>query len=297
MATIWNELLGASARYYNVGGVKTRCIECGSAGEPVILLTGMWGHAEFWMKSLLPLSRRFRVYAVDMLGHGLTDAPDVKYELPDFVNHIVGFLDAAGLAKAHFIGNSLGGWVSAFVALTRPERLNKLILVCNASLKPTDEPLQDFEGLSKIIRMETEAIKRPTVAGFEASYSFFTHKPAAIASELHELAEVACRIFQRPETQKAALRMGSETSIADLEKGTQGASRQKYALTAERLKQITAPTYFLWGAYNPTMPAAMAEKAHKLVPGSKFEVMDCGHYPHLERYEAFNDKVSAFLSS
>src|SRR5262249_52805918 len=114
-------------------------------------LTGMWGHAEFWMKSVLPLSKRFRVYAVDMLGHGLTDAPEVNYELPDFVNHIVGFLDAAGLARAHFVGNSLGGWVSAFVALTRPDRVHKLTLVCNASLKPTDEPFQDFGGLSKII--------------------------------------------------------------------------------------------------------------------------------------------------
>lgn len=296
MATIWNELLGASARYHNVGGIKTRSIECGTEGEPVIFLTGMWGHAEFWMKSILPLSKRFRVHAVDMLGHGLTDAPDVKYEIPDFVHHIVGFLDAAGLAKAHFIGNSLGGWVSAFVALTRPERVGKLILVCNASLKPTDEPLQDFDGLSKIIRMETEAIKHPTVDGFEASYKFFVHNPAGIAQELHELAEVACRIFQRPQTQRAGLKMGTETSIADLEKGTQGPSRQKYALTADRLRQLAVPTYFLWGAYNPTMPAEMAEKAHKLVPNSKFDVMDCGHYPHLERYQEFNDKVATFLS-
>jgi pimeloyl-ACP methyl ester carboxylesterase len=60
-------------------------------GAPLVLLTGMTGHAEMWLKNLHSLSRHLDVYAVDMPGHGLTDAPRVKYEIPDFADDVLQF--------------------------------------------------------------------------------------------------------------------------------------------------------------------------------------------------------------
>jgi 2-hydroxy-6-oxonona-2,4-dienedioate hydrolase len=48
-----------------------------------------------------------------MLGHGYTGKPDVPQEIPACVDHLVAYLDAVGAERAHLVGESLGGWVSA----------------------------------------------------------------------------------------------------------------------------------------------------------------------------------------
>jgi pimeloyl-ACP methyl ester carboxylesterase len=72
-------------RYYDAAGIRTRCFEKGE-GKPVILLHGGGGHAETWVRNLIPLSQKFRVLAIDYLGHGYTDKPKITYNLALFLN-------------------------------------------------------------------------------------------------------------------------------------------------------------------------------------------------------------------
>src|SRR5262245_50980332 len=106
MSSIWVDLLGAEVKYYDAGGIRTRAIEAG-AGEPLILLHGSGGHAEAYTRNVMPLAEHFRVYSIDMIGHGLTDKPDGDYQAPDYARHIVDFMDAAGIQQAHLAGESL----------------------------------------------------------------------------------------------------------------------------------------------------------------------------------------------
>ena len=57
--SIWVDLLGADVRYYDAGGVRTRSIE-GGAGETVIMLHGVGGHAEAFARNVVPLGERFQ---------------------------------------------------------------------------------------------------------------------------------------------------------------------------------------------------------------------------------------------
>jgi len=115
-------------RYYDAAGIRTRCFEKGE-GKPVILLHGGGGHAETWVRNLIPLSEKFRVLAIDYLGHGYTDKPKITYSLDAFSKHLLDFMDAAGIKKAHLVGESQGGQISVLTAYEHPERVDKLGLI------------------------------------------------------------------------------------------------------------------------------------------------------------------------
>ena len=119
MSTFWLEMLGGEVRYYDAAGVRTRALEAGR-GAPLLLLHGTGGHAESWIRNVLPLGADFHVYAVDMVGHGFTHKPLLDYTPRDYAAHLVAFMDAAGIARAHVTGESLGGWVALWLASTIP---------------------------------------------------------------------------------------------------------------------------------------------------------------------------------
>src|SRR4051794_10178115 len=63
VSTFWLGMLGGEVRYYDAGGVRTRCLEAGS-GPALVLLHGTGGHAESWIRNVMPLAAHFRVYAL-----------------------------------------------------------------------------------------------------------------------------------------------------------------------------------------------------------------------------------------
>src|SRR3954469_12758208 len=103
MSTIWVDLLGAQVKYYDAAGLRTRSIEAGS-GDALILLHGSGGHAEAYARNVMPLAQHFRTCSIDMIGHGFTDKPDGAYEAPNYAKHIMAFMDAAGIQRAHIAG-------------------------------------------------------------------------------------------------------------------------------------------------------------------------------------------------
>ena len=114
MTSIWNYLQGVDFKqtFYNAGGVNTRAIEAGD-GPPLILLHGTGGHAEAYLKNIEAHAKYFHVYAIDMVGHGYTDAPDISYDMQCYVDFMKDFLDVIGADKAHISGESLGATVAS----------------------------------------------------------------------------------------------------------------------------------------------------------------------------------------
>ena len=154
----WVEMLGGEVCYYDAGGIRTRCLHAGS-GEPLILLHGMGGHAEAYFKNIVPLASRFHVYAIDMIGHGYTDKPEIRYGIPEFVDHVRKFLKAIGAKQAHIEGESLGGWVAAWLAIEYPEEVMSLILNTNAGLKITDRsPEAEAQAVVRLQKLTREAM-------------------------------------------------------------------------------------------------------------------------------------------
>ena len=129
---LWPEIASGTIRlgYVQAWPVRTRYVEAGdpSADEAVVFIPGTGGHLEAFTRNLLPHAAHFRTIALDMVGHGYSDKPDHDYEIRHYVQHLLDFCDALGLARIHVHGESLGGWIAAQFAIDHPERTASLTL-------------------------------------------------------------------------------------------------------------------------------------------------------------------------
>ena len=91
-----------------IEGIDIQLYDRGS-GEPLLLLHGMFGDCFDWEPVLEPLSRGYRVNAVDLPGFGGSGKPDVECTGEFFVRHIDALLHQLGVNKVTIVGNSLGG--------------------------------------------------------------------------------------------------------------------------------------------------------------------------------------------
>lgn len=288
--TIWNDLLGSEVRFIDAGGVKTRLVEAGD-GPPVILMHGVGGHAEAFARNVLPLAERHRVIAIDLLGFGLTEKPEGKQTHQGFVDHLVALLDVLSIDRAHLVGESLGGWVAMWTALTQPDRVDRLVSVCGARLSvETDEESKAYTaaGREDLIRLTEQYIADPTRDNVRRRLEWLFHDPSDVTDELVDL---RWTLYQQP----GALESLSK-AVDRMKSG--GTGDPTIALTAERLQQITHPTLMLWTSHNPSTTAATAKRAAAYMPNCEFVLMDgCAHWPQWEEPAMFNQYLSAFLGA
>ncbi len=131
-------------RFIDANGIRTRYFELND-GPTVVLFHG--GHlgsaidacsAQDWQPVLTPMSRAFRVIAVDRLGHGGTDNPktDADYTIDASIRHAADFLQALNCGPCHVVGHSTGGFLAARLAIGHPELVKSCVLADAVSLYP-----------------------------------------------------------------------------------------------------------------------------------------------------------------
>ena len=273
MASKELETFAQFERYYDAGGIRTRCFEKGE-GEPVILLHGGGGHAETWVRNLIPLSAKFRVLAIDYLGHGYTDKPKVTYDLDAFSKHLLDFMDAAGVKKAHLVGESQGGQISVLTAFEHPERVDRLGLIVGGI--PSNEHGY-VTGQNRLQDLTREATGAPTKETIRKRMEWLFHDPKTLPDEL---VDIRLKIYSHPEMQHVL----------------HTRDRKVYNLI-DKIPKLQAPILFFWTTHNPTCPWPVAEKVHQCVPGSRFVLVDkSGHWPQYEVADEFNKTLIEFLS-
>lgn len=104
-------------------------------GPPVILLHGAQTNSVAWMPDVPLWPRKFRLFAVDMIGEAGLSAP-VRPDLAGDA-HALGLddvLDGLGISRAIFVGTSLGGWLALDYASRRPEAVEALALICRGGI-------------------------------------------------------------------------------------------------------------------------------------------------------------------
>ncbi len=286
MRTFWLEMLGGEVRYYDAAGVRTRCLEAGS-GPPLVLLHGTGGHAESWIRNVLPLAAHFHVYAIDMVGHGFSDKPDLAYTPRDYAAHVRAFLDAVGVARAHLTGESLGGWVALWLALEHPERIDRLILNTAAGLKLSAAQQIVPPARAEMARLTRAAIENPTYETVRARLEWLVKDPAQITDEL---VAVRLRIYQDPATRRVMPRILAGAALG----GDDQPNPQ--VITPDHLRRVPHPTLILWTSDNPGTTWQEAEGAAALLPQGHFRLLrDCAHWPQYEQAEAYNAITVRFL--
>jgi pimeloyl-ACP methyl ester carboxylesterase len=279
--SIWVDLLGAEVRYYDAAGVRTRSIEAGT-GETIIMLHGIGGHAEAFARNVVPLSKNFNARSIDFYGHGLTGYADLPYGKPAYVKHLIDFMDAAGIEKAHLIGESLGGWIAAWTAIEHPNRVGKVVYTVGAHLQvPIDEATKakTAAGVGELKRLSMQFIAEPNRENVYKRLRWLFHKPDRDISE--ELIDLRWALYEQ--------RIGKPNPAASL-------GVTDFELTPEVLATIPRPTMFLWTDHNPSQQVATAKKAMSYVPDAEWAMIeDAGHWPQWEHPEIFNQIVTDYL--
>jgi 2-hydroxy-6-oxonona-2,4-dienedioate hydrolase len=277
--TFWTQLSDTDYRhgFIEAGGRRTRFLRAG-AGDPVLMLHGTSGHLEAFLRNLPVLSSNYDCHAVDMLGHGFTEGPDEDYRIPRYVDHVLAYMDAQGIERAHFIGESLGGWVAGRLAADHPDRVGGLILVAPGGTVANPSVMER-------IRTSTRAaVERDDVSLTRSRLELLMHDPANVTDELVEARHA---IYHRPQFVQKIERL---LCLQTME------NRVEDILTPEQMGRIQAPTRIVWGAENPFGDVPEAERMHASIPGSELEIYgECGHWPQHEHADRFNKESREFF--
>jgi 2-hydroxy-6-oxonona-2,4-dienedioate hydrolase len=277
--TIWQELVGVPLKqgYVEALGVRTRYLEAGE-GTPLIFVHGTGGHLEAYARNFRGLSSHFRVIAYDMAGHGLSDKPDRPYTIDFLSEHLLAFMNALGLERAHLSGESLGGWVVAWTAAHHPERVNRLIL--NTPGNITNKP----EVMQRVKESTLKAVKEASRENVRARLEWLFYDKEFVTDEL---VEIRFRIYTQPEFNRAVENI---VVLQDWE------VRKQYAWDPSWCGRIQAPTLLLWTDHDPTGGLDEAELLLRWIPGSQLYVIrGAGHWPQWEKPEEFNKVHRKFL--
>lgn len=116
-------------RYVDAKGLRTHVVLAGPEdGDPVVLVHGWPQHWWIWRGIIPALGQAgYRTIAIDLRGHGWTDAPPDGYEKEQFASDVLAALDALGIERFKLMGHDWGGFASFLIALREPERVEKLI--------------------------------------------------------------------------------------------------------------------------------------------------------------------------
>jgi 2-hydroxy-6-oxonona-2,4-dienedioate hydrolase len=278
--SIWTELAPLPFRleYADAAGVRTRTLRAGDPGaETVVFLHGTSGHLEAFTRNLTA-HVEYDLHAIDMLGHGYTGKPDRPYEIADYVRHLVDYLDAVGVRRAHIVGESLGGWVGARAAIEHPDRVASLQLLCAGGTVANPAVME---------RIRTSTEQAVSSDDVELTRRRLRLLMANEADATEELVEVRHAIYHTPEF---VANVGNLLSLQQMER------RQRNLLRPEDLARIGCPTLIVWGRSNPFGEVPEAQKMHEHIAGSQLEIFeDCGHWPQHEQAERYNPLSLAFI--
>ena len=279
--SFWTDLRNTtfSQGWLQAGPIRTRYLASGADDLPVlILLHGTGGHAEAYTRNLGAHAPFFRTYSIDMVGHGWTDKPDVQMEIAAYVDHLLKFIDALGVERAHISGESLGGWVAAQFAVDHPDRVDRLVL--NTTGGSAARP----EVMAKIKEISMRAIENPTWEFIKARLEWLMADPSKVTDDLIEARRA---IYANPEFGEA---MKRALILQEMD------VRQRNLLSEDDWGAIAAETLVLWTSHDPTNPPEEGKRIASMIPNSQFVVMqDCGHWPQFEDPETFNDLHARFL--
>jgi pimeloyl-ACP methyl ester carboxylesterase len=265
-----------------VVGTTVNYVEMGS-GEPVVMVHGLAGSWQTWLPNIVHLARRHRVIALDLPGFGESPKPPWKISIPAYGRFLHDFCERLGIGTCNLVGHSMGGFVGTELAITEPDRVDRLVLVSAAGVtyaRMRREPAAVLGRLARAagpiaFRYRMEGLKRPLLR--HLAYRGVFHDPRALPKEL--LWEVTVPALRSPGFYDAL------TSLFGYD-------------IRDRLAEIEVPTLVVWGRNDRVVPSGAATAYKRLIgDNARLEVFArCGHLPHVERPARFNRLMDRFLA-
>lgn len=262
-----------------VNGVNLN-VEITGEGWPLVLLHGFTGSNATWEKHYAALAPRFKLIAIEMLGHGLSDAPanPSRYNMEHTTADIAATLDALDIERAAVLGYSMGGRIALHFAAANPERVSTLVL---ESASP---------GLATAEERATRIQADEALAGFIEREGI-----AAFVERWENLPLFASQRHLPPEVQAAQRQQRLNNNPRGLANSLRGAGTGAQASLWPRLNSLTRPTLLIAGEFD-TKFVQIARQMQAKLPISRLDIVaNAGHAVHLEQPAEFDRLVLDFL--
>ncbi len=252
-------------------------------GKPLILIHGYGAGMWVWEKQIDFLSQFYRVYALDLIGHGFSDRPKIDYTPEAYIHFLKDFMDGVGIEKAILIGNSMGGGIAWAVAALFPERVERLILINCVPPDVLDQVRND--SFRTLVAIKDIPLLPYLVIASRNKKSIKWILQECVSDIKLITPEIVNRQYQLSKIR------GTTWVLYSTFKNAEKASRLK-----DNLSRIDQPTFLIWGERDLIFPPTVGETLHQAIRGSKFQMIEkSGHIPMWETPEEINQATLSFL--
>lgn len=269
-----------------VGAVRLHWVEEGT-GPLVVLLHGFPEFWYAWRRQIPALAAAgFRVVAPDLRGYNLSDKPEgiASYAITEVMEDVAGLIRHLGHDRAHLAGHDWGGIVGWWMAMLKPEMLERMVIVNAPHPK----------GMARELRKPKQVLK--------AWYAIFFQLPALPEAALRANGFAALeRVF------RGTVRPGAYTD-EDIRRYKEAAARPgairgmlNYYRSARRVerprtRRIDTPTLLIWGEKDQALNVENSEGLEPYVPNLRVERLpDVSHWVPAEAPERVNELMIGFF--
>jgi pimeloyl-ACP methyl ester carboxylesterase len=273
----------AHLKTMEIGGAAVNYVDIGEQGDhrPIVFVHGLSGQWQNWLENIPRFAEQRRVVALDLPGFGGSPMPSEQISIDYYGRVVAELCDRLDLAPAVLVGNSMGGYVAAEVAIDAPETVERLMLVSAAGISQSELSVDQVLRVGKFFALATRA---------------------STAQRRRQMARPALRHWILSLIVRHPTRLRPDIAFEGLVKG---ANKPGFidALGAcidydfrDRLPEIACPTLIVWGEDDAIIPVEDADKYVELIPGARKLVFeDTGHVAMVERPVKFNDELQRFL--
>lgn len=277
--------------FIELPGLKVHALR-GGAGMPLVLLHGWPEFSYVWRKNIPVLAERFEVVAPDLRGFGKSGKPGSTPRPQDYVDDLAHLADHLGLERFGIVSHDVGSWIAQAYARRAPGRLMGLVFfdclypgIGTRWLDPDHigeiwyQSFHQLDWAADLVGASHESL-RTYLRHF---LSHWAYDPRTFDEDL----EIWVDAFSAP----GALAGGFAwyTAIAE----TRRAMMRGAALPTEK---IAVPTRVLWGAEDPILKAAWADRLGDTFANVRVDLVPgAGHFVHYERPDLANREITAFF--
>jgi 3-oxoadipate enol-lactonase len=232
-------------------------------GPCVVFLHGSGGNHLSWWQQIPALSPHYRCLILDLRGFGLSHAAIPPHDPAVFGDDLHLLLDHLKIARAHVVGQSIGGHYALRFALAHPQRINGLVLA---------DTLAGIAG-DRIVAAKAAAGPIPE-----------TLMERALGKQFRSQNENLTFLYQQIERLNRADHPPETLVPSDV--------------AAESLVTLKNRVLFVVGEHDPVAPPHAVSIAASMVPGAQFKLIaNSGHSAYFEQPQAFNQSLLEFFSS
>jgi len=276
--------------WHAVEGSPVNVIELGPervpAGQPLVFVHGLSGSWPNWLEQLAVFAAEHRVIALDLPGFGHSPMPRETISMAGYARMLDRLLDQLGIDAAAVVGNSMGGFIGAELAISFPRRVERLVLVSAAGIS-THQPRGSARGIPALRRLERVLM---------ASGAWAASKSDTVARR-ERLRDLALAVVVRHPGRLDPALAAEQVRGAGKPGFMQGLEAVIDYHVRDRLGEIACPTLIVWGECDRLISVRDADVFAELIPDSRRVIFkDTGHMAMLEHPERFNPLLRGFLA-